>query len=106
MLVMGVCRQVPIAVVPGIVITEHQLPGPIHILEDVCQSFNRGLDVDELSKVEEGSVAKIHGPANKPFVAASLVEGQFRGLDKRAGIEDLADSLEVGLNSQCAGSAR
>jgi hypothetical protein len=27
-------------------------------------------------------------------------------LDKRAGIEDLADSLEVGLNSQCAGSAR
>jgi hypothetical protein len=106
MLVMGVCRQVSIALVPGIVIAEHQLSGLIHVLEDVRQSFNGDFDVDELSKVKQGSVEKINIPAKKPFVAASLVEGQFGGLDERTGIEDLADSLEVGLNSQCGGSAR
>jgi hypothetical protein len=91
---------------PGIIVAEHQLSGLIHILEDVCQSFNGDLDVDEFSKVEEGPVAKVEVPANEPFVTASLVEGQFGGLDERTGIEDLTDSLEVGLNSQCAGSAR
>jgi hypothetical protein len=103
---MGVRWQVPVALVPGIVIPEHQLPGLIHILEDVGQSFNGDLDVEKFSKVEKGSIAKVEVPANESFVAASLVEGQFGRLNERTGIEDFADAVEVGLNSQCAGSVR
>ena len=106
MLVMGVGRQVPIALVPGIVLPKHQRPGLIHLLEDVGQSVDGDLDVEKFSKVEHGPVAKVEVPANESFMTASLVEGQFGGLDERTGIENLADALEVGLNSQCGQSAR
>lgn len=74
---MRVGRQVLVALVPGIVIPEDQPPIMIHVLEDVCQSFDVALDVDELPYVQQGAIAEVDVPANKPLVAASLVKGQL-----------------------------
>ena len=97
---MGIGRKIQFLVMARVIVTEGQPFEGIHILINIHQAINGSFNIHELTKIEDGTIAKIDFTSDEAFITASFVVGHGRSLDQGAGVNDFLKGVEVGLNSQ------
>ena len=106
MLVMRIRGKIEFLVMSSIVIAKYQCLRGIHVLVDIHESVYRCFHVYKLTQVKCRAIYEVKLAADESFIRAPLVIGDVRRRHKGTVLNDLANLMEIGLNSQTESPVR